>query len=195
MPILSFDNFKSKADVSLEFTQEEFDYIKSNTKRTVVDVYSAEEVSNWSPFKSKDVTHIDGKKVLIKTIRIRFSVYYDRRHKDQLIVLKERKYIDGKFVTVYNIEGDPTNYKTLEDLIKAIESHILTWRITIFVRKQENTNPFSHISNVIKLLDDYSVIRDNKVSEFRFRELCDELEINADNIIKHLKDYEVEFSK
>jgi hypothetical protein len=49
MPILSFDNFKSKADVSLEFTQEEFDYIKSNTKRTVVDVYSAEEVSNWSP--------------------------------------------------------------------------------------------------------------------------------------------------
>lgn len=41
MPILSFDKFKSKSDVKLGFSQEEFDFIKTNIKRSVVDVYSA----------------------------------------------------------------------------------------------------------------------------------------------------------
>jgi hypothetical protein len=196
MPILSFDSFKSKADVKVGFSQEEFDSIKTNIKRSVVDVYSATAAAHWNPFKSKDVDYADfghGKSV-IHTIRIRFSLYYDKRHKDELKVDKIRKYLNNKFVVVYNIEGDPTNYLTFDDLINAVKLHILVWRISVYLF---NTIFRTNMKKTLELLDDYSVIRDGKVSEFRFKDMCDELGQlhRADSIIKQLKDYEVEFSK
>jgi hypothetical protein len=196
MPILSFDKFKSKNDVKLGFSQEEFDFIKTNIKRSVVDVYSATAAAHWDPFKPKaDYADFGHGKAVIHTIRIRFSLYYDKRHKDELKVDKIRKYLDNKFVVVYNIEGDPTNYLTFEELINKIKLNILTWRISVYLSISDAT-PLK-IKRTSELLDDYSVIRDNKVSEFRFKDMCDELGQldRADSIIQHLKDYEVEFVK
>jgi hypothetical protein len=194
MPILKFNTF-TKNDIKLGFSQEEFDFIKTNIKRSVVDVYSATAAAHWNPFKSKDVDYADfgHGKTVIHTIRIRFSLYYDKRHKDELKVDKIRKYLDNKFVVVYNIEGDPTNYLTFEDLINKIKLNILTWRISVYLSISDAT-PLK-IKRTSELLDDYSVIRDNKVSEFRFKDMCDELGQldRADSIIQHLKDYEVEF--
>lgn len=195
MPIISFDKFKSKIDVKLGFSQEEFDFIKTNIKPSVVDVYSATAASHWDPFKPKtDYADFGHGKSVIHTIRIRFSLYYDRRHKDELKVNKVRKYLNNKFVVVYNIEGDPTNYLTFDDLISAIKLHILTWRISVYLF---NTTFRTNVKKTLELLDDYSVIRDGRVSEFRFKDMCDELgELDrADFIIKYLKDYEVEFIK
>ena len=100
MPILSFDKFKSKKDVKLGFSQEEFDFIKTNIKPSVVDVYSATAASHWDPFKPKtDYADFGHGKSVIHTIRIRFSLYYDRRHKDELKVNKVRKYLNNnKFI-------------------------------------------------------------------------------------------------
>jgi hypothetical protein len=196
MPILSFDKFKSKNDVKLGFSQEEFDFIKTNIKRSVVDVYSATAAAHWDPFKPKaDYADFGHGKVVIHTIRVRFSLYYDKRHKDELKVDKIRKYLDNKFVVVYNIEGVPTNYLTFEELINKIKLNILTWRISVYLFDTNfRTN---NVKKTSELLDDYSVIRDGKVSEFRFKDMCDELGQldRADNIIKQLKDYEVEFVK
>jgi hypothetical protein len=203
MPILSFDKFKNKSDVKLGFSQEEFDFIKTNIKRSVVDVYSATAATHWNPFKSKDVDYanLEHGKAVIHTIRVRFSLYYDvrnfardKRYKDELKVDKIRKYLDNKFVVVYNIEGDSTNYLTFDDLINAVKLHILTWRISVYLF---NTTFRTNVKKTLELLNDYSVIRDNKVSEFRFKDMCDELGQldSSDYIIKQLKDYEVEFVK
>ena len=195
MPILSFDKFKSKKDVKLGFSQEEFDFLKTNIKRTVVDVYSATAASHWDPFKPKtDYADFGHGKAVIHTIRVRFSLYYDKRHKDELKVDKIRKYLDNRFTVVYNIEGDTTNYLTFDDLINAVKLHILTWRISVYLF---NTTFRTNVKKTLELLDDYSVIRDDKVSEFRLKDMCDELGQlhRADNIIKQLKDYEVEFIK
>lgn len=154
----------------------------------------------WDPFKSKDVDYanLEHGKAVIHTIRVRFSLYYDKRHKDELKVDKVRKYLDNKFTVVYNIEGDSTNYLTFDDLINAVKLHILTWRISVYLSVYLFNTVFRiNVKKTLELLDDYSVIRDGKVSEFRFKDMCDELGQldRADNIIKQLKDYEVEFIK
>ena len=80
------------------------------------------------------------------------------------------------------------------NLINAVKLHILTWRISVYLF---NTTFRTNVKKTLELLNDYSVIRDNKVSEFRFKDMCDELGQldSSDYIIKQLKDYEVEFVK
>ena len=170
------DLFKSKEPKRLTFTEEEMRYITDEL---------SDLISNFDAQHSKgDVTT---KHMIAKKAKKEYSIidlycreYYSRSERLHLQCFKTRFYDNGEFVTRYHFGGDINRWSSgdvtdekIEDFLNRLKRVIIAWKIHILIlppngRKYE-------IKSIMKLIDDYGVVRGDKVVEFRLREMIDDI--------------------
>lgn len=165
-----FDIFKSKEPKRSTFNEEESQHIIDGLSDSISNFdlqHSNGEVTSKfiSPKKAK-------KEYLI--IDLYSKTYYDRRRTLHLQCFKTRFYEGGQFVVKYHFGGDIIGSKTesLEKFVKELKKVIAIWKISNVLLVGGLRYEFERIS---KLLDEYNVLRDGKIIEFRFREMIDEV--------------------
>ena len=165
-----YDIFKSKQPKRLTFNEDETQYITDSLSNLVTNFdlqHSNGEVTSKfiSPKKAK-------KEYII--IDLYSKTYYDRRRLLHLQCFKTRFYEDGQFVVMYHFGGDIVGGKTksLENYVKELKRVIVAWKISNVLLVGGLRYEFEKMSN---LIDEYNVLRDGKIIEFRFREMIDEV--------------------
>jgi hypothetical protein len=192
------DFFKSKEPKRLSFSEEEMRYITGEL---------SDLISNFDAQHSKgDVTT---KHMIAKKAKKEYSIidlycreYYSRSERLHLQCFKTRFYDNGEFVTRYHFGGDIVSDKsidTIENFVSRLKKIIITWKIHIIMLSPSGTK--YHIETIMKLVDEYNVIRDGKIIEFRLREMIDEIsdhnvrKVTNNSRMKPFKKYDDEHNR
>ena len=166
-----YDIFKSKEPKRLKFTQEELELITGELSNLISN-YDAQHSNgdvttrNFAPKKSK-------KEYLI--IDLRSRSHFAKRETLHLQCFKTRFYDNGKFLIRYHFGGDVVSDKieTLEEFIKRLRRIIVIWKISTVIFPGGMID--IRLKVMARWLEDYNVLRDGKIVEFRLKEMIDEI--------------------
>lgn len=196
------DFFKSKEPKRLSFSEEEMRYITGEL---------SDLISNFDAHHSKgDVTT---KHMIAKKAKKEYSIidlycreYYSRSERLHLQCFKTRFYDNGEFVTRYHFGGDISRWdresvseNTIENFVSKLKKVIISWKIHIIMLSPSGTK--YHIETIMKLVDEYNVIRNGKIIEFRLREMIDEIsdhnvrKVTNNSRMKPFKKYDDEHNR
>ena len=123
---------------------------------------------------------------------------YDRLNNKNYFQIIKPDYADNFGV----LTGENKLYKTktLEEACRKIEELSLISKLSSLLNISgifKNPFPENWHEDILSMVEDYSLIRNGKLSEFRFRELCSELElentVSIDALIHAAKRYKLEF--
>lgn len=196
------DLFKSKQPKQLSFSEEEMRYITDELS-DLISNFDAQHTNG--DVSTKHMIPRKAKKEY-SIIDLRCVEYYSRSEHLNLQCFKTRFYENGEFVVKYHFGGDISRWNresvsedTIQKFVSKLKKVIISWKIHIII-----LNPFGvkyHLETIMRLADEYNVIRDGKVVEFRLKEMIDEIsdhnvrKVTNDSRMKPFKKYDDEHNR
>lgn len=93
-----------------------------------------------------------------------------------------------KFRNLYTLSGYKYNshFNDIGEACEVINNRLVTSKVYYALGVEPQQYGHYEYSDISKLVSEYSVIRNNKVNEFRLREITDELGVNFEYVIQRL---------